>query len=124
MCDFWEFRMQAIRARDLDIASLKPHQIVNHFSGAKCLTTKVGLLHTLRNLPWFTSMHPDRCVSRPMTREAACTAATHDPLYPRNPQTSIVPWCYVQVRQEPNRRIPPSASVAQRALGFVACVSS
>lgn len=38
-----------LAASDIDFNSLTQNQIVNHFRSSACLTTKVGLLHTLRN---------------------------------------------------------------------------
>jgi tubulin monoglycylase TTLL3/8 len=54
---FFDLRW-TVKARDVHHKSLKPHQIVNHFSQvAGCITTKAGLLASLTNeLRWFTDM--------------------------------------------------------------------
>lgn len=38
-----------LAASDIDFNSLKANQVVNHFRTSTCLTTKVGLMHTLSN---------------------------------------------------------------------------
>ena len=42
----------AVRAVDIDHLSLLQGQIVNHFCMGTRLTTKVGLLHCLREMRW------------------------------------------------------------------------
>jgi tubulin monoglycylase TTLL3/8 len=44
---------------DIDFSTLTEKQMVNHFKSSRCLTTKVGLLHTLRNCPFFANHHYD-----------------------------------------------------------------
>ncbi|KAK3236314.1 hypothetical protein CYMTET_53533 [Cymbomonas tetramitiformis] len=50
-CENFDFKW-TLRARDLDERNLLPHQVVNHFMNSKVMTTKAGLLHKLRELPW------------------------------------------------------------------------
>eukprot|EP00730_Choanoeca_flexa_P008965 TRINITY_DN12564_c0_g1_i11.p1 TRINITY_DN12564_c0_g1~~TRINITY_DN12564_c0_g1_i11.p1 ORF type:complete len:952 (+),score=145.12 TRINITY_DN12564_c0_g1_i11:64-2919(+) len=44
---------------DIDYRSAQPTQRLNHFLGNACLTTKVGLSRTIKQLPWTASVHPD-----------------------------------------------------------------
>lgn len=41
------------------MSSLKPYQLVNHFKEARHITTKSGLLRTLRMLPWYAPYSSD-----------------------------------------------------------------
>lgn len=45
-----------LRAKDIDHNSLQHHQLVNHFPKAQAITTKVGLMHNLKNLIWFNNI--------------------------------------------------------------------
>ncbi|KAK3249703.1 hypothetical protein CYMTET_7075 [Cymbomonas tetramitiformis] len=56
---FWDLKW-SLRARDIGYRRLAPHQIVNHFENvANCLTTKAGLLNSLRTqLRWFSDQDP------------------------------------------------------------------
>lgn len=49
----------SIRCGDIDFKALRADQVVNHFQVASCITTKVGLLHSLRELPWFDAFDPE-----------------------------------------------------------------
>jgi tubulin monoglycylase TTLL3/8 len=44
---------------DIDFSALGIRQLVNHFKNSTCLTTKVGLLRTLRNCPFFANHYHD-----------------------------------------------------------------
>jgi tubulin monoglycylase TTLL3/8 len=48
-----------LKTKDLDFGNLKDNQLVNHFTTATSITTKVGLTHSLRNLIWFTNVDID-----------------------------------------------------------------
>ena len=48
-----------LKSRDLGQAELSENQIVNHFSKASNITTKVGLLKTLNHCVWNCSKEPD-----------------------------------------------------------------
>lgn len=48
-----------LMTKDVVHAELSSHQIVNHFSTATSITTKVGLTHSLKNLIWFNSVDID-----------------------------------------------------------------
>lgn len=37
----------------------RPRQVVNHFQMASYITTKVGLLNSVRELPWFEAVDPE-----------------------------------------------------------------
>lgn len=45
-----------LRAKDIDHNTLQHHQLVNHFPKAQAITTKVGLMHNLKNLIWFNNI--------------------------------------------------------------------
>jgi hypothetical protein len=65
----------AVRSIDIDYSALLPGQIVNHFSMSVRLTTKVGLLHCLRDMRWnddvdARSVFP-RCYDLSMESEVA-----------------------------------------------------
>lgn len=45
-----------LRSKDIDHNALKPGQLVNHFPKASAITTKVGLMHNLKNLIWFNNI--------------------------------------------------------------------
>ena len=47
------------RHRDVDYSKLKSDQVVNHFQRNGELSTKVGLLHNIKNFPWFTGTDVD-----------------------------------------------------------------
>lgn len=48
-----------LKSRDLGLDQLLDNQIVNHFSKASNITTKVGLAKTLKNCIWNCSSDPD-----------------------------------------------------------------
>lgn len=48
-----------LKTKDIDTNILKDDQIVNHFSTATAITTKVGLTHSLQNLIWFNNVDID-----------------------------------------------------------------
>lgn len=58
---------------DIVHSELAPNQIVNHFSTATSITTKVGLTHSLKNLIWFNAVDIDtfypRCYDLAITEE-------------------------------------------------------
>jgi hypothetical protein len=61
------------------MSSLKPYQVVNHFKEARHITTKSGLLRTLRMLPWYAPYGSDgyvplaiRSTPRLFTRRLGC----------------------------------------------------
>ena len=62
-----------LMTKDVVHAELSPHQLVNHFSTATSITTKVGLTHSLKNLIWFNSVDIDefypRCYDLAITEE-------------------------------------------------------
>ncbi len=49
----------SLAASDIDFNALNEDQMTNHFKCSTCLTTKVGLLHTLRNCHFFGNHHSD-----------------------------------------------------------------
>ena len=48
-----------LMTKDVVHSELQSHQIVNHFSTATSITTKVGLTHSLKNLIWFNAVDID-----------------------------------------------------------------
>ena len=48
-----------LATKDVVHNDLLQYQIVNHFSTATSITTKVGLTHSLKNLIWFNSVDID-----------------------------------------------------------------
>lgn len=48
-----------LKTKDIDVNTIKDHQIVNHFAKATSITTKVGLTHSLKNLIWFNNIDVD-----------------------------------------------------------------
>ena len=62
-----------LMTKDVTHSDLSSHQIVNHFSTATSITTKVGLTHSLKNLIWFNSVDIDtfypRCYDLAITEE-------------------------------------------------------
>lgn len=62
-----------LMTKDVKHNELSPHQIVNHFSTATSITTKVGLTHSLKNLIWFNAVDIDtfypRCYDLAITEE-------------------------------------------------------
>ena len=62
-----------IQSNHINHKELKAGQIVNHFSKASNIVTKVGLLRNLRSLQWFASVDPDtffpRCYDVTMSHE-------------------------------------------------------
>ncbi len=45
-----------LKSKDIDHNNLKENQLVNHFPKAQAITTKVGLMHNLKNLIWFNNI--------------------------------------------------------------------
>ena len=62
-----------LMTKDVIHGELSSHQIVNHFSTATSITTKVGLTHSLKNLIWFNAVDIDtfypRCYDLAITEE-------------------------------------------------------
>ena len=54
----------SIRSADINFSALTPSQIVNHFAMSSKLTTKVGLLHVLRDMRWSGDMDAHRAFPR------------------------------------------------------------
>lgn len=48
-----------LMTKDVNHNDLSANQIVNHFSTATSITTKVGLTHSLKNLIWFNAVDID-----------------------------------------------------------------
>ena len=42
-----------MKAKDIDMRALQPHQAVNHYEKSMQICTKAGLLHCLRTVNWF-----------------------------------------------------------------------
>ena len=49
-----------LSSTDIDFDSLKEFQMVNHFKGVGCITTKSGLVQTLKKLNFFGLSYQDR----------------------------------------------------------------
>ncbi|KAL4480394.1 hypothetical protein ABPG74_020910 [Tetrahymena malaccensis] len=49
----------SLQTKDIDYENLKDFQIVNHFQKSACITTKVGLCKSLRNLVWHENVDID-----------------------------------------------------------------
>mgnify|MGYP006907046573 CR=1 FL=1 len=45
-----------LKSKDINHNELKDNQLVNHFPKAQAITTKVGLMHNLKNLIWFNNI--------------------------------------------------------------------
>ncbi|GAB9469540.1 hypothetical protein Gpo141_00006817 [Globisporangium polare] len=54
----------SLKSDDLKAYKLEKHQYVNHFFQNTAITTKVGLLHNLRNMVWHQSMDIDTIFPR------------------------------------------------------------
>lgn len=54
----------SLKSDDLKGCKLEKHQYVNHFFQNTAITTKVGLLHNLRNLVWHQSLDVDTLFPR------------------------------------------------------------
>ncbi|TYZ62845.1 hypothetical protein PybrP1_005516, partial [[Pythium] brassicae (nom. inval.)] len=54
----------SLKSDDLKAFKLEKHQYVNHFFQNTAITTKVGLLHNLRNLVWHQSLDIDTIFPR------------------------------------------------------------
>lgn len=48
-----------LKTKDIDHGTLMDSQLVNHFTKATAITTKVGLAHNLKNLIWFNNVDID-----------------------------------------------------------------
>lgn len=63
-----------LKSKDIDQNNLQDFQIVNHFTKATSITTKVGLTHSLKNLIWFNNIDVDtfypRCFDLALPEEA------------------------------------------------------
>jgi len=53
-----------LKSNELKQDQLQPWQLTNHFLKNTAITTKVGLLKSIRQLSWFTSVHPDAIFPR------------------------------------------------------------
>ena len=51
--------MWVLKGKSINHNALKPHQVVNHFSKATSVTTKSGLMKSLRSLRWFEPVDID-----------------------------------------------------------------
>lgn len=49
----------SLRSKEIEHDKLRPAQLANHFKRATSLTTKVGLMHSLRSLAWFEAADID-----------------------------------------------------------------
>lgn len=62
-----------LRSKDLDHNALLQTQLVNHFPKASAITTKVGLMHNLKNLIWHNNIDVEtfypRCYDLALTEE-------------------------------------------------------
>jgi len=62
-----------LKSKDINHNALKPGQYVNHFPKASAITTKVGLMHNLKNLIWFNNIDIEtfypRCYDLALTEE-------------------------------------------------------
>ena len=62
-----------LRSKDINHAALTNNQLVNHFPKAQAITTKVGLMHNLKNLIWFNNIDIEtfypRCYDLALTEE-------------------------------------------------------
>ena len=56
--DFFDFKW-TLKHRDLKRERLRDYQIVNHFQRNGELSTKVGLMHNIKNLVWFSGTEID-----------------------------------------------------------------
>lgn len=54
----------SLKSDDLKACKLEKHQYVNHFFQNTAITTKVGLLHNLRNIVWHQSLDIDTIFPR------------------------------------------------------------
>ena len=45
-----------LKSKDINHNTLSNDQLVNHFPKAQAITTKVGLMHNLKNLIWFNNI--------------------------------------------------------------------
>jgi hypothetical protein len=45
-----------MKAKDIDMRALQPHQAVNHYEKSMQICTKAGLLHCLRTVNWFADI--------------------------------------------------------------------
>ena len=68
----WDFKW-TLRSKDINHNEIKPGQLVNHFPKACAITTKVGLMHNLKNLIWFNNIDIEtfypRCYDLCLTEE-------------------------------------------------------
>jgi hypothetical protein len=70
-------RTQGLRCAQLNMSQLKPFQVINHFKEARHITTKSGLLRTLRMLPWYAPESSDGYGPIPSSsRRAAWVSST------------------------------------------------
>ena len=56
---FWDLKWM-VKSADVNFNELEEYQIVNHFKGSACITTKVGLIHTLSNTSFFAIRYQDQ----------------------------------------------------------------
>ena len=60
---FWDLKW-TIASKHIDHRNLQPGQVVNHFSKASKIVTKVGLMTSLKCLSWFANAHQDHFFPR------------------------------------------------------------
>jgi hypothetical protein len=69
----------SVRAVDIDMQTLLPGQIVNHFHMSERFTTKVGLLQCMRDMKWSADVDPHfvfpRCYDLTATEEVEAFTA-------------------------------------------------
>ena len=62
-----------LRSKDINHSEITNNQLVNHFPKANAITTKVGLMHNLKNLIWFNNIDIEtfypRCYDLSLTEE-------------------------------------------------------
>ena len=62
-----------LKSKDIKHNDLNNEQLVNHFPKAQAITTKVGLMHNLKNLIWFNNIDIEtfypRCYDLSLTEE-------------------------------------------------------
>jgi len=63
----------SLKSKDIKHNELNNNQLVNHFPKAQAITTKVGLMHNLKNLIWFNNIDIEtfypRCYDLSLTEE-------------------------------------------------------
>ena len=59
MSQFYDLKWTT-KVSDVNFESLKPHQIVNHFNNNACLTSKYGIIKSLRSIMYSENIDIDR----------------------------------------------------------------